>query len=469
MKKVLYIISAALMLAMAASCEKKLEIIPLGQTTLDNLDDLETLLNKEPQISDFGIESSALDHEMLCNNIYGWSSIASMLSNHSSMKYVMLTYDESIDRTDLVITSTFYNTLYSRINYMNVIISKAPDTAGGTPEKRAQLIAEARVLRAWYHFLLVNTYARQYDEAAASQLGGIAYVDNTNVAEQKTKLTLAEVYTRILEDCSDDVLADLIQSNVADPCRFGVDFGYGVRARVLFQMKRYDEALRYANLALGVNGRIEDRSGIASSFQWDLAEDAPNNYYLIWRTNIMNYGEYFGWAMSPDVYRLIDPNDYRMLYEYWMDNAISDFPDAMLYYGMGLVWYNVWGIRAETMYYLKAEVMIRNGSIEEGLAEIDKVRELRIDPWGFEPLAGRGASKAEAMKMLQDSKRVEFLNTYENFCDRKRWNSEPEYAESIIRDLGEYGTFELRPDSPLWVFPFPADAVNYNSSLTQNF
>ena len=71
--------------------------------------------------------------------------------------------------------------------------------------------------------------------------------------------------------------------------------------------------------------------------------------------------------------------------------------------------------------------------------------------------------------MLQESKRVEFLNTYENFCDRKRWNSEPEYAETIVRNLGDYGTYELRPDSPLWVFPFPADAVNYNSSLTQNY
>ena len=396
MKKILYIISAALMLSIASSCEEKLDIVPLGQTTLDSLDDLETLLNKEPQISDFGIESTALDHEVLCNNIYGWSSIASMLSNHNSLKYVLLTYDETVDRTDLVITRTFYNTLYSRINYMNVVISKAPD-ATGSAEKRAQLIAEARVLRAWYHFLLVNTYAKQYDETTAEQLGGIAYVDNTNVGEQKTKLTLAEVYDKILEDCADEVLADLVQSNVADPCRFGVDFGYGVRAKVLFQMKRYDEALKYANLALGVNGKIEDRSSIATSYQWDLAEDAPNNYYLMWRTNIMNYGEYFGWAMSPDVYNLIDPNDYRMLYEYWMSNAISDLPDAMVYYGMGLVWYNVWGIRAETMYYLKAEIMIRNGDVEGGLAQIDRVRELRIDPWGYEPLAGRGASKSEAM------------------------------------------------------------------------
>ena len=48
-------------------------------------------------------------------------------------------------------------------------------------------------------------HAKQYDEATAAQLGGIAYVDNTNVGEQKTKLTLKDVYERILADCSDEV------------------------------------------------------------------------------------------------------------------------------------------------------------------------------------------------------------------------------------------------------------------------
>ena len=73
------------------------------------------------------------------------------------------------------------------------------------------------------------------------------------------------------------------------------------------------------------------------------------------------------------------------------------------------------------------------------------------------------------MKLLQDAKRVEFLNSFENFCDRKRWNSEADYAETLTRDCGEYGTFSISPDSPLWVFPFPQNAVLHNESLTQNY
>ena len=70
---------------------------------------------------------------------------------------------------------------------------------------------------------------------------------------RKVKLSVAEVYDRMLADCSDEVIADLKQGTVGTVYRFGSDFGYGVRARILFQMKRYDEALVYANKALSVN------------------------------------------------------------------------------------------------------------------------------------------------------------------------------------------------------------------------
>ena len=94
---------------------------------------------------------------------------------------------------------------------------------------------------------------------------------------------------------------------------------------------------------------------------------------------------------------------------------------------------------------------------------------MRIE--NYTPFASQasGLTEQQAMKLLQDAKRVEFLNSFENFCDRKRWNSETDYAETLTRDMGTYGTYSIRPDSPLWVFPFPANAVNHNPSLTQNY
>lgn len=468
-KKIFHTLMLAAALCCTA-CDDKLDIVPLGKTTLSSLSDLETLLNQVPQLY---MEDN--EFEILCNNMYcKWEGLPEYLSNPNSILYALVTYDETVDRANLVTSSSMYENLYQSINYMNVVISKAPD-AGGDDVKRRQIIAEARVLRAWYHFLLVNMYAKQYDASTAGQLGGVPYVDNTDVSEQKTKRTVAEVYERILADCSDEVLANLVQTHVSDPCRFGLDFGYGVRARVLFQMKRYDEALQYATRALQVNNTLEDRSTVASSGVWTLNETAQNNYYIIWSDN-SNLGDYYGITISPEVAALISADDYVNKYynvsgtPAWQE-PYPMLPDGCLQCQVSDIKYNLFGIRSETMYYLAAECQIRAGNIAAGLQQVDRVRTLRIE--NYQPLATQAASltEREAMKLLQDAKRVEFLGCFDNFCDRKRWNSETDYAETITRDLGaDYGgTYSLRPDSPLWVFPFPQNAVLHNSSLTQNY
>ena len=452
------------------ACDDKLDIVPLGETTLDTVDDLETLLNQVPQLY---MEDN--EFEILCNNMYcKWEGLPEYLSNPNSIIYALVTYDETVDRANLVTSSSMYENLYQSINYMNVVISKAPD-AEGDDAKRRQIIAEAHVLRAWYHFLLVNMYAKQYDESTAGQLGGIPYVDNTDVSEQKTKRAVAEVYECILADCSEEVLADLVQSHVDDPCRFGLDFGYGVRAKVLFQMKRYDEALQYATRALQVNNTIEDRSTVMTTSTWTLNETAQNNYYIIWSDN-SNLGDFYGITVTPEVAALISPDDYVNKYYYvsgtpaWQ-TPYPTLPDGCLQCQVSDIKYNLFGIRSETMYYLAAECQIRSGNIAVGLQQVDRVQEQRIE--NYRALAPQASTltEREAMKLLQDAKRVEFLGCFDNFCDRKRWNSEADYAEIITRDLGpDYGgTYSLRPDSPLWVFPFPQNAVLHNSSLTQNY
>ena len=73
------------------------------------------------------------------------------------------------------------------------------------------------------------------------------------------------------------------------------------------------------------------------------------------------------------------------------------------------------------------------------------------------------------MTMLQNSKFIECIGTYENFFDRKRWNSEEQYKAVVKRNLGEFGSYELSPESPLWILPFPANATRHNSTLTQNY
>lgn len=472
MKKIF--LTLASLAVLMTSCDDKLDIKPYGDSTLSTVDELETLLNGAPYIWS---GRDYFDLDVICNNSYRpWNGVADYINNDNSLRYAYFTYDESIDRADLTDSDDRYSNLYEKINYMNTVISKVPGADGGTSERKDQIVAEARVRRAWYHFLLVGLYAQQYDEAKAEQLGGVPYVDNTNSGEEKTKLNLKKTYERILEDCSDEVLAKLIPSSVDNVCRFGLDFGYGVRARVLFQMKRYDEALKYAELALKVNSRLEDRSPVKNSGKWVLDYNCPSNYYLIYQDN-SNLGDFYGYLISPEVAACIDPNDYVFKYylaEPHMEPAWGSpyptVPEGSLQSNIGDARWNVWGLRSESMYYIKAECLIRSGKITEGLTQLDKVRASRIE--NPEVYAEKtGLTEADAMKLLQDSKRFEFIKTFENFFDRKRWNSEEAYKTTIVRDLSSLGlgTYSLSPDSPIWVFPFPMNATKHNKSLTQNY
>ncbi len=362
MKHIILPFTAAILL-MVSACSDYLDIKPLGQTTLDKVEDLECILNNVPII--YLGDQVTNDMAFLCGDMYEpWTGISESLSNKSSLMYAYMTFDESVDRADLTPESSYYDNLYSKINYMNVVISKMPTATGGTEQKKAQLTAEARILRAWYHFLLVNRYAQQYDASTAASLGGIAYVDNTDVAEQKVKLTLEETYSRILEDCSDEVIADLIQEHVSDPCRFGSDFGYAVRARVLLQMKNYSEALKYANKALEIHSEMEDRSSIKTTGSWIYSYEASNNYYLIYSNN-SNMGDYGGIVISPSIASLISPDDY--IYKYYVEGTGSDplpawnegeevYPETPV----GCMQCNVWDIHFNTL-GLRTESMLFGG------------------------------------------------------------------------------------------------------------
>lgn len=480
MKKYIALVLMLAMMVATSSCDKQLEIIPKGQSTLTNLDDLETLLN---QI--YTIYPAPHELDILAGvQIKSYPYLPQQFTETNTINYALLTGNEEIDRANLTEKSdseNIYQKIYKFISYSNIVIAYAPD-ASGDDATRQRLIAEAKVLRAWFHFLAVNIFAEQYDEASAAAKGGIPYVDNTVNTEQKTKLSLAAVYDRILSDCSDDVIQALRPGTVKTVYRFGRDFGYGVRARVLFQMKRYDEALDYANKALSVNDAIEDRSCVMSDELWLPKYDADNNYLLI-HNDATNLGDMYSTAITPEVVGMFEDGDFVKTFidytailmnpDQQVENGWStkyndpEFPDQLMFLG-GDTRFNTWGLRAESMYYIAAECLIRSGHISEGLSKIDAVRLKRIyAPQLYSALTD--LTEEEAMEIYQRCRIVEFINTFENFCDRKRWNTEDKYRKTIVHDLQKFGSFSIAPDSKLWVFPFPIKARNMNSSLTNNY
>ena len=465
MKKILL---GALLALSVAACDNKLDFTPKGQTTLDTLDDLELLLNQEWSI-DLPITTLCV----VCNEAYSHAgNVLTTYDQKNTLDHAMLFYDESIDRARLTTSDARYSNTYMYINYMNVLLDRIDDVEGSEAEKTS-IAAEAHVMRAYLHWLLVNIYAKQYDAATAAEEGGIPYVTDIDVTKQKPKLTVQQVYENILADCADEYINALPDQH-ADVFRGDKAWGNAVRAKVLMQMKRYDEALPYALQAIEYNGTLQDRSDILNTSDWVLERQDASNYVYMSGGMVSPFCE----VISLETNDCFEPGDYVKNYAYmmglampgmecWADGeATSGIPGSLICNGMSS-WVNNYGITADRMFYTAAECYIRTGKIDEGLDLVNRVREKRIHPDFYQPFSA--TTEADAMALLRRAKWIECIATYENFFDCKRWNTEPDYRRTITRTIPNLGTFTLAPDSPLWVFPFPANAVRHNPTLTQNY
>lgn len=472
MKSYKFLTAAATGLLFLNSCD--LEMVPKGQTTLETTEELECILNTAnyTQCKPFN------NITIIANESYGddySSSVPGRIAKKNTLMAAFLSYDESIDRAALTSSDKFYTETYKLIFGLNVVIGKADGTDGDEAVKQ-RIKAEARIERAYYHFLIAGIYAAQYDAATASQKGGIAYVTDYNNEVEKTQLPLDRVYDLMLEDLDDNLIALLPdRSNVV---RLNKYSAYAIKARVLFQMKNYPEALTYALKALAGNSSIEDRQYILDTHRWILKADTPSNFWYISPQSTysaVNYSQ-----LTLETLDKVEPGDLIFEYAYvngrvaagneafsgrygQMDSGIAGCRELATYD----VQTNVWGLTVERIMYLAAECYIRANEIQKGLDLINGVRKFRIHPDVYQDFAASNVK--DAMALLQKAKFIENLSTYENFFDLKRWNSEADYKQTVTREVPNSGTYSVSPDSPLWIFPFPSNVLQYNTSFKQNF
>lgn len=469
MNKILSATILSGLILLASSCDSQLDIVPKGQTTLDSTADLELLLNQEYSLEDFPYESLS----QICGEAVGMgTSIPEMMSNTNTLAYAYLAFDESVDRITLAQEDARYNAIYKYINYCNTLLAKI-DQATGLEEKKPQLKAEARAIRAYLHWLALVIHAEQYDTPErAAVAGGIAYVTDIDNTKVKEKLTLAECYDRILEDCGEEVL-DLLPEKSGDVCRAGKAFGYALRGRVLMQMKRYEEALPWLEKSIGINSSIDDRAYIKDTESWVLERDGEYNILYMGSGPLVNPTMEI---ITRETAAKFEKSDYVLKY---CGNTGWDLSFGKMYAGlegfrMCMSWNaqgNPYGMTSVRTLLSTAECLIRTGEIRRGLELTDMVRKAHVEnasPYtrihDMVPL-----NEIAAMRLLQQTKWIECLGSYENFFDMKRWNTEESYATTVSKDLDIYGTKTLAPDSPLWILPFPAKATRYNPTLTQNF
>lgn len=162
-------------------------------------------------------------------------------------------------------------------------------------------------------------------------------------------------------------------------------------------------------------------------------------------------------------------SNFNMMYDYLMDAGESMLgePGFNITYDLNSYW-NDGGLRSTQMYLTIAECETHKGNYDTAMEYLDKVRVNRIDPAKYQPLKGTVNTKEDAIAHVKQVTLNEDIYTTNIFIDKKRWNQLDDWKQDYSRTLAGK-TYTIKPDSKMWVFPFPMSVMNNNDKITQNY
>ena len=467
-------------IAVTVSCDNYIDITPKGKITVDSVSQYYQLI-VDPMRAYY--PSSFI---MLSDN--QWAKESEILGKEStSHDGINFTFNEAADRT-ILSDNNLYENMYKNILRSNLIIDNIDDAIGNSA-LRPLAKAEARVFRAFDHFLAVNTFAKAYDPATAATDGGVCIVDHYDLEATPAKATVAEVYDFIIKDLEESVaLLEETPVNIYHPNKA---FGYALLAKVYLFHRDWEKAKTAAEESFKLNSKLVDYNVIKNA--GGLAR--KTDYCKDKNPEVLSYHWMAGWGsgeeicllhygmISPELKDLFESNDLRYSI-FFRDNATSmiDWFDT----GSGAaIWlrannnldrftYISVGLRTAEVYLMLAEANARLNNLTVATSYINQLRANRLS--GNATDIDVPATQKEMMDKIILERRKELLFGFNRFFDLKRFNLEPDYQKTIVRKFPVVNiteaypqkTYTLQPNSRLYIIPFPRSARDKNPNLTLN-
>ena len=153
----------------------------------------------------------------------------------------------------------FWTTEYKKIFTANMILDYLPEVKGDESTK-ALLRAEAHLIRAYSMWVLANTYCLPYSDINKQEPGLVLKL-STNFEESMKRASLEKTYDQIEKDLQEalKINVDLTMVNGKYKIwRASLPAVHAFAARYYLFMNNYNEALKYADLALKKHADLVD-------------------------------------------------------------------------------------------------------------------------------------------------------------------------------------------------------------------
>ncbi len=478
MKKYIF---ATLFLAagLTTSCDKFLDEPPTSQITVaTTADDYKNLL----YALDMVMGMVPVELPMLGDDVYWTPFMYDYAAVNQFCRRAYMWEDEVFDATTV---PESWQYLYKLIYNYNKVINEVTEVKGANPDLLNAIQAEARMYRANCYFMLAQMWAKPYQMASETDLGVPIPLENDVSKPAVAQSTVHDLYQFILDDL--DGAIKYLAPYPEGASRFYAcgTAAHGYKAKVLFFMGRYDDALTELNntLALVKAGANDNPSlpysfldlntvfwyipGEMSSLPMYFMEPNPESIYtnspMIDATNAYGSGGNNQFFVPQHLFQLLDePGGLRTTWYFGYMSPDPENPTALSRMGG----YSNVGLSMPELYLMLAEcnVRVNNGSLTDALGYLNELRANRFDAT-YTPLDTD--DKTVALRWILEERLREFMGYGIRWSDMRRLWDDP-VGGPMINKTRTLGTETATLTKERLTLRIPEYVMRYNPEWTQH-
>lgn len=352
----------------------------------------------------------------------------------------------------------YWNAIYKDIYNSNSIIEGCEASTGLTPGFKKQAIGEAKFIRAFSHFYLINLFGDV----------PLITVTNKDVTGLMPRTPVAEVYQQIVADLKDayNILAPDYSFVGGKRIRVNKWAAAALLARVYLFMKDYVNAESLASDVIANNALYQLDTNLDNVFKKNNGESILQMERAFNNTgegdSFLFYFKVLGFAdniMTDDLVGSFESNDERT--SKWMAFALFGYIPYK-YKSPDTNEENYVFLRLAEQYLIRAEARVQQNKFSEAQTDINTLRTRS----GLAEINNM-IDKSSSMIAIENEKRHEFFCEWgHRWFDLKRWPSLRSNGKSRADDI--LGAINPEWESTDQLYPIPEDAIFKNPNLTQN-
>ena len=484
-----------------SACESYLEEMPQNKLMPTTTDDYDQLLNNAYitervmpylDILSDDVELIASNHVLDGEDEGDWQVAAYMWRDR---------HDLTMSGGDLA-----FEKLYESIYYCNVVIENIGEADGvelneeNVERTRKNIEGEARCLRAYSYFYLVNLYAMAYDPATCATDPGVP-INNSTAVEDKAypRNTVAEVYEQIVSDLTKGI--QLLKENPIEKgtkVKFNELSATAFLARVYLYMQNGEDAIVCAKEVVASNRALFDLQEYGDVLnmenntvtEWNGTTVPGTDYLSVNNSNILfvngvcelypalQAGSYTTFSVSREFAGQYEEGDIRRFYfMVTYANIYTTRPSTKLTYAKSrYVWPNAmtsyitvrtgYGrfLRTEEMYLILAEAYARqNGGMGDAIGYLNTMRRVKFKTGEYVELKASDFTQETLLDYIAVERRRELCFEGHRWFDLRR-TTRPEMQRVGYNDEVAH----LDQNDPRYVLQIPQKELSVNPSIGEN-